>query len=245
MERIPEPELMDDAAQARAYSEADFAEPHEHFVDRCGQAFPPEFAGDVIDLGCGPADVTVRFARRYPGTRIVGIDAAEAMLALGRERIRRNGLEDRIELRRARLPTTGLETGFTGAISNSLLHHLPDPLVLWRALRQLVRTGSPVFVMDLARPATPGAARDLVDLHAAGEPEVLRRDFLHSLHAAWTPGEVRSQLESCGLGSLAVSTVSDRHLVVSGRLPQAAPNQTAAPSRPRPPGQPIRSRRDD
>jgi hypothetical protein len=33
MDRIPEPELMDDEAQAKAYADADFAAPHE----RCAQ----------------------------------------------------------------------------------------------------------------------------------------------------------------------------------------------------------------
>ena len=33
MERIPEPDLMSEQEQARAYAEADFSEPHENFVD--------------------------------------------------------------------------------------------------------------------------------------------------------------------------------------------------------------------
>ncbi len=32
MKRIPEPELMDGAEQASAYAEADFSEPHDHFM---------------------------------------------------------------------------------------------------------------------------------------------------------------------------------------------------------------------
>ena len=39
MERIPEPELMDDPEQARAYASADFSEPHQAFVERFTQRF--------------------------------------------------------------------------------------------------------------------------------------------------------------------------------------------------------------
>jgi hypothetical protein len=52
--------------------------------------------------------------------------------------------------------------------------------------------GAPVLVMDLMRPASPAAAEALVEQYAAGEPEVLRRDFYNSLLAAFEPGEVRA-----------------------------------------------------
>ena len=66
MERIPEPELMDEAEQARAYAEADFSGPHDMFVQLFREAFPDTApAGAVLDLGCGPADVTRRFASAF------------------------------------------------------------------------------------------------------------------------------------------------------------------------------------
>jgi hypothetical protein len=103
-------------------------------------------------------------------------------------------------------------------VSNSLLHHLHDPQVLWNAVRETGAPGAVVVVMDLFRPPSPGAAQEIVDAYAGGEPEVLRRDFYNSLCAAFEPGEVRAQLDACGLGGLDVRTVSDRHLLVAGRL---------------------------
>jgi hypothetical protein len=74
--------------------------------------------------------------------------------------------------------------------------------------------------MDLARPASRAAAEALVASYAAGEPEVLRRDFANSLGAAFEPDEVRAQLCEARL-DLSVETVSDRHLLVHGRMPRA------------------------
>jgi hypothetical protein len=74
--------------------------------------------------------------------------------------------------------------------------------------------------MDLFRPQSPAAAQAIVDQYAATEPDVLRQDFLASLCAAFEPGEVRAQLREHGLDGLSVRTVSDRHLLISGRLPQ-------------------------
>ena len=82
MERIPEPDLMDDAEQAEAYAEADFSEPHEAFVRHFKTCFPDFLSGELLDLGCGTADVIIRLARVFPGVNITGIDGAQAMLDL-------------------------------------------------------------------------------------------------------------------------------------------------------------------
>ncbi len=220
MKRIPEPELMDDAEQAQAYAMADFSEPHQAFVERFGERFPRYSPRRALDLGCGAADVSVRFARAYPGCQILGVDGAEAMLALGGKALEQAGLGDRVRLLKLHLPGSIPEARtFDTIISNSLLHHLKDPHTLWRTLVQAGQAAAAVLVMDLMRPPSQQAARALVMTHAGAEPELLRRDFYHSLLAAYRPAEVRAQLEAAGLaGTLAVEAVSDRHLVVWGCL---------------------------
>jgi ubiquinone/menaquinone biosynthesis C-methylase UbiE len=221
MRRIPEPELMDEEAQARAYAEADFSEPHEHFVVLFREAFPGlEPAGTVLDLGCGPADVTIRFARAFPNCRIDGVDGAAAMLRFGRDAVDRAGLDGRIRLIEAYLPGALLPLESYGAvISNSLLHHLADASVLWDAVKRWGKPGAPVFVMDLLRPDAPEQVERLVRQYAESEPEILKRDFHNSLCAAYRPDEVLEQLHSAGLDGLDLRLVSDRHFVVSGYLP--------------------------
>jgi hypothetical protein len=57
MKRIPEPELMNEASQARAYAEADFSEPNQLFMQLFTEHFPGFDGATVVDLGCGPADI--------------------------------------------------------------------------------------------------------------------------------------------------------------------------------------------
>lgn len=217
MERIPEPELMDDPAQAAAYAAADFSEPHQAFVDYFRARFPAFRGGRILDLGCGPADITLRFARAYPQARLTAVDGAPAMLDLARRAVAAAGLAGRINLELRRLgPGRGAGTGFDGVISNSLLHHLDDPAVLWQTVGDAARPGAPLLVMDLLRPDSPEAAAELVARYAADAPPILRRDFHHSLRAAYRPAEVRAQLRAAGLAGLEVAAVSDRHLLVWG-----------------------------
>jgi len=221
VQRTVEPELMDDDAQARAYAEADFAEPHNRFVTLLAECLPDlPSAGVALDLGCGPADVTVRFARAFPNWQVDGLDASLAMLRYGHAAVARAALAERISLTHAYLPdATAPRERYDLVFSNSLLHHLRDPQTLWQCVQRWARHGGPVFVMDLMRPATREAADRLAALYAAGEPDVLQRDFLNSLLAAYQVDEVQEQLAAAHLTQLHVKAASDRHLVVWGRCP--------------------------
>ncbi len=211
---------MDDPEQARAYSDADFADAHDAFVANVAAAFPT-ITGRVIDLGCGPADVTVRFARAFPGCVVVGVDAGENMLALAHERALRAGLAGRLAFERRHLPDPDLAgNGFDAVISNSLLHHLDDPLTLWHTVLACARPGAPVAVGDLCRPASRVELDSLVARYAHGAPDVLRTDFAHSLAAAYEPDEIRAQLREAGLAHFTVAVTTDRHVLVTGRTPE-------------------------
>jgi len=118
------------------------------------------------------------------------------------------------------LPDTTLpQHAFDTVISNSLLHHLSDPQVLWCAVVDCAAPGAAVFIMDLRRPDTRAQVGGLVQEYSGNEPEVLRRDFSNSLLAAYRPEEIAAQLAQANLSCLLVETVGDRHVVVHGQLP--------------------------
>jgi ubiquinone/menaquinone biosynthesis C-methylase UbiE len=218
MQRIPEPDLMDDPAQARAYAAADFEQAHNQFIVEFRRCFPHlTIPGCVLDLGCGPCDITRRFARAYPDCTLHAVDGAAQMLKLGAAMLEQTGLVARISLIQARLPEETLpRTGYDAVISNSLLHHLADPQALWQSITRHARPGAPVFIMDLSRPDSTAAARALMEQYAVGEPEILRQDFYNSLCAAYRIEEVAAQLRTAGLGHLSIEIISDRHFIVHG-----------------------------
>ena len=216
MDRRLEPELMDDPEQAQAYARADFTDENQGFVDRFREYFPDFTEGRVLDLGCGPADIPLRFAKLYPACHVIGVDASAPMIQLGEQAVKETGMADRISLRCERFEEIAGANIADAAISNSLLHHLPNPLQFWLKLRQLVKPGSPVLIMDLLRPESPEEAQAIVDRYAAGEPDILRRDFYNSLLAAFTEDEVTTQLARMNLTRLLIDVPDDRHWVVGG-----------------------------
>lgn len=222
MKRIREAELMDVQINAHAYAGADFSEPNSKFVVLFAEKFPAFDGQQIIDLGCGPADITVRFALRYPQARVAGVDGADAMLDIAREVIfEHTTLANRIDVRRWHIGQDVNPFGsevFDAVVSNSLLHHMDNPLDLWKTIRACAAPGAAVLVMDLIRPQSRTEAEIMVEKYSGEELKVLKVDFLNSLLAAYRPAEIMDQLISVNMDSLHIEVVSDRHLIVFGSI---------------------------
>ena len=52
----------------------------------------------LVEVGCGTARNLIAIARRYPGSRLLGLDASQAMLETARAAVKKAGLEHRILL---------------------------------------------------------------------------------------------------------------------------------------------------
>jgi len=207
MRRIPEPELMDSDEQARAYAAADFSEAHQSYVTLFHKTFPDRPArATVLDLGCGAADVVIRFAA--------------PMLKYARKALQgRPNLVRRIKLVQAFIPEARLpRKTYDAILSSNFLHHLHEPAALWQTIRRYSKRGTLVFVTDLFRPPNRAAAKRLVEKYATDEPAILQRDFLNSLLASFTVEEVREQLIQARLGHLRIEVISDRHVMIFGRM---------------------------
>ena len=218
MDRTLEPELMDDPEQALLYARADFEQENQGFVDRFREYFPDFSEGHVFDLGCGPGDIPIRFARVFPSCRITGVDASAPMLRLAEDAVQQAGLSSRITFRCERFQDLAGVSVADAALSNSLLHHVPNPLQFWHKLRLAVKPGSPVLVMDLLRPDSPADAQAIVDRYASDAPDILKRDFYNSLLAAFTEDEIGAQLAQMNLTRLLIDVIDDRHWVVGGLI---------------------------
>ena len=220
MKRTPEPELMEGMEQAIAYAAADFTAGDQALIERLAQLFPHGLGERLVDLGCGPGNISFRLAERYPTAAVLGIDGAAAMLGPALQRLAEQPLlEGRLRFEQRCLPASDLPGGYTAVLSNSLLHHLHDPQVLWCSVVQLAVPGACVYIKDLRRPPSSEEAVALKECYLADAPAVLQHDYIASLHAAFTPEEVTQQLQEAGLAEqLQVAALDDRYLEVWGRL---------------------------
>jgi len=219
MHRIPEPEVMDNPEQVVSYVQADFRESNQFFVNWFRSQFPDFETGHIVDLGCGSADIAIRFCRALPGIKITAVDASAPMLDSARLGILRAGLSSRVRLIHGYLPNISLpEENYDAVICNDMLHHLPDPIALWQKIAVLGRPGVPIMLRDLSRPDSPQEAQAIVNALAGTESPIVQKDFYYSLLASYVPAEIEEQLVLAGLTNMQIQIVSRSHLVVWGKV---------------------------
>lgn len=214
--RVLEPEVMDSAAEAVDYDAMDHAEVNRVFVDDFLAA--GNGRGLLLDVGTGTAQIPIELCRRAEGAQVVAVDLAEHMLRVGRENVRNAGLEERIRLECCDAKKMPFERGaFAAVLSNSIVHHIPDPA---RVVEEMVRVTAPggvLFVRDLLRPADAATVAVLVDRYAAGANEHQRQMFGDSLRAALTLAEAQALVRALGFEAASVQQTSDRHWTWSAR----------------------------
>jgi len=217
MQRTLESEIMDKEENVLAYSSADFSSVNQKFVDDFVKKY--SHVKNVLDLGCGPADIPIRLAQILPKVHITAIDASKKMIESAKQAVTKERLNNKIILMQAYLPGLPFKSKiFDGVISNSLLHHLPNPNVFWEEIKHLGKSGSAVFIMDLLRPDLPQKAKEIVEQYSGNESQILKEDFYNSLLAAFTLDEIKEQLKKADLSKLNAEAISDRHWLVSGIL---------------------------
>lgn len=210
IERVLEPEYMDTPEEARDYDSMDHRTVNQLFVDDFATA--GEVSGDILDLGTGTAQIPVMLCEQHSDCRVMAADMAVNMLDLARYNIEVASLTQRIELRQIDAKGTGLpDDTFDATISNSIIHHIPEPLNCLKEAVRVTKSGGRLFFRDLMRPESREELDRLVDLHAGEDNEHQRKMFAESLHAALTVDEFRDMIESLGFERDGVQATSDRH----------------------------------
>jgi ubiquinone/menaquinone biosynthesis C-methylase UbiE len=244
--RTLEPEVMDTEEDALQYNEMDHAEVNRLFVSDLlefarsvwesrgsdeasnstengdaeqsdGEA---EFRlGDVLDIGTGTALIPVELCLRHESCRVMACDMATNMLDLAVYNISFEMLNDRITLEQADAKSLIFaDDMFDVVMSNSIMHHLPQPSDCVPEMLRVLRPDGILFVRDLMRPTDSETAEQLVATYTGNESEYSQRLFRESLHAALSLDEIRQLVTEHGFEAKTVQATSDRHWTWSGRL---------------------------
>jgi ubiquinone/menaquinone biosynthesis C-methylase UbiE len=216
LDRILEPEVMDTEQDAREYAAFDNSAVNDEFVARALELAPAK--GAVLDIGTGPGDLSILLAKRNPRLTIVAIDLGTHMLELARRNVLEAGLSARVQIACADAKATGLPAGsFDLIVCNSLVHHIPEPEMLFREVKRLARAGAGLFIKDLQRPESEVELDRLVATYARECNAYQRETFRDSLHAGLTLREVESICARVGFTGLEIRRCSDRHWCLERR----------------------------
>ncbi|MBO5780305.1 MAG: bifunctional demethylmenaquinone methyltransferase/2-methoxy-6-polyprenyl-1,4-benzoquinol methylase UbiE [Muribaculaceae bacterium] len=117
----------------------------------CGVESSPR----LLDVATGTGDVAISLATKLPHSTVVGIDLSENMIKIGRQKVAKAGLAERIKLQQAdclQLPFADNEfDAVTVAYGVRNFERLADG---YREMARVLRPGGTIMVIELSTPTS-------------------------------------------------------------------------------------------
>jgi len=223
--RKPEPEAMGDADEVEAYASA----AAQAFLDAIDATLaeqvlalgPPQ--GWLLDVGTGPGGIPLKIARRCPGLRVVGIDYSWNMVRTARQAASAQGLAERVcffvgDANQLCFP----DACFDFVLSNSVLHHLSNPVTLLKEMARVAKPEGVILLRDLRRPSRLAFPLH-VRWHGRYYSGLMYKLFRDSMQAAYTGKELAELLRQAALPEARIFYHERTHLgfILEGRHRQA------------------------
>lgn len=210
IDRILEPEVMDNEIEAYEYDQMDFTEVNTDFALLASKLGEKE--AKVLDIGTGTAQIPLILTDLRPKWHITAVDLAESMLKLGNQNIEKAGKSQQITLTLVdgkKMPYDN--HSFDVVMSNSLVHHIPNPLDLFKEIDRVVKPNGSVLIRDLLRPESENDIEEIVKQADLDYNPRQKKLFKDSLHAALTLMEIKEIVSEVGWHDAQVYQSSSRH----------------------------------
>ncbi len=231
MERIPEPELMDNRNQVLSYIEGDFSKGEKRFID-----FIKSYLSSnkiklsqkdlIVDLGCGPGNITEKLSLQWPEVTIIGIDGSKEMIkeAKSRKNLKQNKqLFENInyinaDIKKIELKDFSSKSKVTLLVSNSLIHHIINIDDFFDCIVNLSAKETINFHKDLIRPKDETTTLKLKEKCNKIYNMTLTNDYYASLKASYRKDELKNMILEKMLYNLDVIEDSTEYLILYGRV---------------------------
>ena len=96
-------------------------------------------------------------------------------------------------------------------MSNSLVHHIPNPLDLFQEINRVIKPKGKVIIRDLLRPASSPEVMDIVAQANLDYSPRQKQLFEDSLHAALTIAEIKTIIHELQWQKVNIYQSSPRH----------------------------------
>ena len=163
----------------------------------------------ILDVACGTGDSTVAAARSAaPGSRVVGVDISEGMMALVRAKAEKEGVADRISLQVADGEDLPFGEGSFDRVTCAFgIRNFEHKDLGLKEFHRVLRDGGRAVILELSLPERKGLRKlyDLYFLHIlpkvggflSGKKEAYRY-LPASVHGFPPEGEFRAMMEAAG-----------------------------------------------
>ncbi len=230
MKRKAEPELMKRREQVIAYSEGDFNEGENNFIKFINNYLKNNRIklsnkDLIVDLGCGPGNITEKLSINWPHVNVLGIDGSEEMILKAKSNKNKKELfrasnnlnylcadVKKITLKDISAKKVSL------LVSNSLIHHINHLDQFFEFLLTLSTKETINFHKDLIRPNDKKTAIQLKAKCLNEFSSILADDFYASLLASYTREELKNKVIEKKLFNMDVIQENNKYLILYGKV---------------------------
>ena len=231
MERTVEPELMESENQVSSYAMADFSEGENNFINQINYYLIKNNINLnkqelIVDLGCGPGNISEKLSLKWPNATVVGIDGSKEMIRIAElnknKSSNRNLLKNLryicADIKNIKVSEINLKKNITLLVSNSLIHHITYLGDFFNCIERLSSNQTINFHKDLKRPDNEKLALELKEKCSEKYNEILTNDYYASLKASYNLKELKTFIFENKLFSLEVFEEGDQYLVIYGKV---------------------------
>lgn len=107
----------------------------------------------ALDLATGTADLAIMTAQRATGCRVTGVDPSVKMLEIGRQKVEKQRLSDRIDLQEGDAQSLQFsDNTFDGTTIAFGIRNVPDRVQGLREMARVTRPGGRIAILELSEP---------------------------------------------------------------------------------------------
>ncbi|MCF7943653.1 MAG: class I SAM-dependent methyltransferase [Spirochaetia bacterium] len=159
--------------------------------------------GHALEIGHGPGYLGLEWLKLTEGTTLTGLDISPDMQALAQRNASDYGFDSRTDYQLGNcnaLPFA--ENSFDAVFTNGSLHEWEEPSEAFNEMWRVLKSGGRYFISDLRRDM--GFVKSSF-LWLSTRPVSIRRGLLTSIHAAYTPAELRNMIAGTALCEAQIS----------------------------------------
>lgn len=164
----------------------------ESYADLADRVAAVISKGVFLEVGPGPAFISIEIARRMPQAHIIGLDISKTMIGIASRNVAEEGLSGRITVHcgdAAEMPFH--DTEFDFVVSGGSLHHWSNPVRVLDEIYRVLRPGRLALISDLRRDASKEKVDELCRHIKSG---LMRWGLRHSVREAYTQEGIRELL---------------------------------------------------
>jgi len=150
--------------------------------------------GKLLEIGPGPAYISIEIAKRLPKVEIIGLEISDTMIEIAKKNAKEHEVSEKITLKKGDASKMPLEDSeFDFVITSGSLHHWKKPTQVVDEIYRVLRPGCRALVSDLMKDAPKEKVDDFANKI---DSKLMRWGLKHSFKESYTARQIEQMIKS-------------------------------------------------